>query len=83
MQISEIISIVAVERNIVKSNFHNQINNKGLIRYNKTNLKGQKFVYTYWIQFCIRRLKGKVKNEVAYELRFVSMWVKFKIKYCF
>lgn len=47
MQISEIISIVAVERNIVKSNFHNQINNKGLIRYNKTNLKGQKFVYAY------------------------------------
>lgn len=41
MQISENISTVVIERNITKSNFHNQISNKGLIRYNKTNLKGQ------------------------------------------
>lgn len=41
MQISKNISAVAVESNIVKSNFHNQINNKGLIRYSKTKLKGQ------------------------------------------
>lgn len=41
MQISKNISVVAVESNIVKSNFHNQINNKGLIRYSKTKLKGQ------------------------------------------
>lgn len=41
MEVSENISIAAVERNIGKSNFHNQINNKGLIRYNKTNLKLQ------------------------------------------
>lgn len=47
MQVSENISIAAVERNIVKSNFYNQINNKCLIRYNKTDLKGQQFVCTY------------------------------------
>lgn len=41
MQISKNISVVAVESNIVKSNFHNQINNKDLIRYSKTKLKGQ------------------------------------------
>lgn len=41
MQISKNISAVAVESNIAKSNFRNQINNKGLIRYSKTKLKGQ------------------------------------------